>query len=76
MLRRCCFPSKNLSDEQLLAVNVTSKKEQVKNAQRLLRKIDLVNETRAMKDNLAQQCREYVQRFDRCVQYGLPFIFD
>jgi hypothetical protein len=65
----------NLSDRELEAIDVTNKKEQLKNAQRILRKLELINEARAMRDNLAQRCREFRQRFDKCIQYGLPFLF-
>ncbi len=55
---------------------MTDKRDHLKNAHTVFQKIDLINEARAMRNNLAQQCQEYRQRFNMCIQCGLPFIFD
>ena len=62
-------------DEDLQTIQVTNRGQQIKNAHRLRRKVEMVNETREMNRDLAQQCREYVQRFEKCVRNGMPFIF-
>ncbi len=74
--KRMLLALENLSDKELEAIGVTDKRNQKKNAHKILKKINLINETLHMMNNLAQQCSSYRQRFDNCIQCGLPFIFN
>ena len=42
----------NLTDRELETINVTNKRERLKNANKILKKIELINETCAMKNDL------------------------
>ena len=65
----------NLMDEDLQTIQVTNRGQQINNAHRLRRKVEMVNETCELSRDLARQCQEYVQRFEKCVPNGMPFIF-
>ena len=55
--KKMVFALEHLTDADLQVIKVNNKREQLKNAHRLIRKVELVKKTRIMNDDLARQCR-------------------